>query len=828
MPAIKQAMERKHPLRCLGSKYLGPKQRGCFYFLHSCYSRGTSPFVLSFFTTQFDFLANLLYHYCNMSSLVIVESPTKAKTISKFLGKGFIVESSFGHVRDLPKGKMGVDIKGGTFEPNYVVPKERSAQVTKLKKLSKNKEVIFATDEDREGEAISWHLAQVLDIKPEDAKRIAFHEITKHAIDEALKNPRHIDLKLVDAQQARRVLDRLVGYELSPLLWKKVAKGLSAGRVQSVAVRLIVEREREIKKFVAEEYWSIEGIFSQISNNKYQITTQLHAIDDKKLDKLDLKTQAQVDAIVSDAKVQKYSVSNLESKETKRTPAPPFTTSTLQQAANQKCGYSAKQAMRLAQQLYEGIELGSEGSVGLITYMRTDSVNLSEKFLQETNDYVKITFGDKYTLPKFRAYKNTSKGAQEAHEAIRPTDPMRDPKGLEPYLDPQQFKLYSLIWRRAVATQMADARLNKTLVDIAGGKYLFRANGQTMLFDGWLKLYPESMKEEILPELKKDEALDCKELKPEQHFTEPPARYSDATLVKAMEEFGIGRPSTYAPTIATIEDRHYVERDDNKKLKPTDIAFVVIDLLVEHFPQIVDYQFTAQMEENLDEIAEGTKDWKPIIATFYEPFHANLMNKMDEISKKDATSAREIGVDPKDGKIIYARIGRFGPYVQKGEAKNAEGKTNEEKPQFASLKKGQSIDTITLEDALQLLSLPRSLGNDETGNEVTVSIGRFGPYVKIGKAFTSIRTDDPYTITLERALEVVKTTAESKGKTVLKEFAGSEIKIMNGRYGPYITDGKKNLSVPKDTAPESLELAQCEEMLKNAPEKKKRFFRKKK
>jgi len=763
-----------------------------------------------------------------MSSLVIVESPTKAKTISKFLGKGFIVESSFGHVRDLPASKMGVDIKGGTFEPDYVVPKERKEQAAKLKKLSKNKEVIFATDEDREGEAISWHLAQILDIKPEDAKRIVFHEITKSAIDEAIKNPRHIDLKLVDAQQARRVLDRLVGYELSPLLWKKVAKGLSAGRVQSVAVRLIVEREREIKKFISQEYWTIEGVFSQIADNKYQITTQLHAIDEKKIDKLDIKNKEQVDAIVTDASKQKYAVSNLESKETKRTPAPPFTTSTLQQAANQKCGYSAKQAMRLAQQLYEGIELGSEGSVGLITYMRTDSVNLSEKFLQETNDYVKNTFGDKYALPKFRAYKNTSKGAQEAHEAIRPTDPMRDPKSLENYLDPQQLKLYSLIWRRAVATQMADAHLNKTTVDISGGKYLFRANGQTMLFDGWLKLYPESLKEEILPELKKDEAMDCKELKPEQHFTEPPARYSDATLVKAMEEFGIGRPSTYAPTIATIEDRHYVERDDNKKLKPTDIAFIVIDLLVEHFPQIVDYQFTAQMEANLDEIAEGTKDWKPIIATFYEPFHANLMIKMEEISKKETTSAREIGVDPKDGKTIFARIGRFGPYVQKGEAKNAEGKTNEEKPQFASLKKTQSIDTITLEEALQLLSLPRSLGLDETSNEVTVSIGRFGPYVKIGKAFTSIKTDDPYTITLERALEVVKTTAENKGKTVLKEFAGSELKIMNGRYGPYITDGKKNLSVPKDMVPESLELAQCEEMLKNAPEKKKRFFRKKK
>ena len=768
-----------------------------------------------------------------MSSLVIVESPTKAKTISKFLGKGFIVESSFGHVRDLPAKKMGVDIKGGTFEPEYVVPRERSAQATKLKKLSKNKEVIFATDEDREGEAISWHLAQILDIEPEQAKRIVFHEITKHAIDEALKNPRNIDLKLVDAQQARRVLDRLVGYELSPLLWKKVAKGLSAGRVQSVAVRLIVEREREIKKFVSQEYWSITGLFSPTSYVLSPISAELHSINNKKLDKLDIKNKAQVDTIVADAQAQSYTITDIQSKETKRTPAPPFTTSTLQQAANQRFGYSAKQTMRLAQQLYEGIDVG-EGTVGLITYMRTDSVNLSTKFLTEASDYIKNNFGEKYSLPKFRFYKTASKDAQEAHEAIRPTDPSRDPKSIEKYLDPQQFKLYSLIWRRAVATQMSDARLNKTSVDISSidhspsSTYMFRANGQTMLFDGWLKLYPESLREEILPELKNGEQMDLKELKPEQHFTEPPARYSDATLVKAMEEFGIGRPSTYAPTIATIEDRHYVERDENKKLKPTDIAFVVNDLLVEHFPQIVDYEFTAKMEGDLDEIAEGKKDWKPIIATFYEPFHANLVSKMEEISKKATTSAREIGVDPKDGKIIFARVGRFGPYVQKGEAKGANGKTNEEKPQFASLKKTQSIDTITLEEALQLLSLPRSLGNDETGNEVTVGIGRFGPYVKIGKTFTSIRNDDPYTITLERALEIVKTTAESKGKTILKEFAGSEIKIMNGRYGPYVTDGKKNVTVPKDTVPESLELSQCEEMIKNAPEKKRRFTRRKK
>lgn len=758
-----------------------------------------------------------------MNKLVIVESPTKAKTIQKFLGDGFIVESSLGHVRDLPKSDMGIDIEGGTFEPKYVVPKLKAQHVKKLKDLAKkSQEIIFASDEDREGEAISWHLAQVLGIEPDQAKRIVFHEITKTAIEEALKNPRHIDQKLVDAQQTRRILDRLVGYELSPLLWKKVARGLSAGRVQSVAVRLVVEREREIQKFVPDEYWSLSGTFYSPEKVDQTFTADLHAIDNKKVNKLDLKNKEQMDSILADLKDKTFSVNKIEKKETKRTPPPPYTTSSLQQSANNVFGYSAKQTMRLAQQLYEGVEVGTEGLVGLITYMRTDSLNLSDKFISEANDYIKNTWGDKFSLPTPRRYKNTSKGAQEAHEAIRPTDPTRTPDSLENYLTPQQLKVYTIIWKRALATQMSAARLNKVAMDIVTDKYLFRANGQSMIFPGWLALYPNNVKEEMLPELKENDDINCKELKPEQHFTEPPARYSDATLVKTLEEYGIGRPSTYAPTIATIEDRKYVERDDNKKLKPTDIAFVVNDLLVEHFPQIVDYAFTAQMEENLDEIAEGTKDWQPIIATFYHPFHDLIEKKGDELTKENTLKMRELGIDPKTGKPIYARIGRFGAFVQLG------SKEDEEKPRFASLQKGQSVETITLDEALTLLTLPRILGQDEDGFDIKANIGRFGPYVQVEKKYYSIKDQDPYSITLEQALEVIRAGKEKEANKEVKTFPDSDIKILNGRYGVYITDGKKNAKIPKDKEPKDLTLAECEELIKAAPEKRRGVFRKKK
>ena len=749
-------------------------------------------------------------------TLVIVESPTKAKTISKFLGKDFVVESSFGHLRDLPKSKMGIDIEGGTFEPDYVTSKDRAKQVKKLKDLAKKADtIIFATDEDREGEAISWHLAYILKVDPAKAKRIVFHEITKHAIEEAIKNPRHIDQKLVDAQQARRVLDRLVGYELSPFLWKKVARGLSAGRVQSVAVRLTVERERERQAFTSDEYWTVEGTF----NKEHDFTGKLHSIDSKKLDKLEIGNEKQVNEIVKDLEGAEYKIHKIEKKETKRTPPAPFTTSTLQQQSSHKLGYSAKQTMRLAQQLYEGIKAGDEDATGLITYMRTDSVNLSEKFLNETNEFLKTSFGDKYILDKVRTFKNKSKNAQEAHEAIRPADPAKTPESLEAHLDPQQLKLYTLIWKRAVATQMTEARLNKTNFDITAKKYLFRATGQSMVFDGWLKLYPEQVKEEMLPDLKEGECVDCKEIKPEQHFTEPPARYSDATLVKAMEEHGIGRPSTYAPTISTIENRGYVERDDNKRLKPLDIAMVVTDLLVKHVSQIADYEFTAMMEDNLDQIAEGKEDWKPIISTFYHPFHENLEKKTEELTKEETVSMREIGTDPTTGKPIYSRIGRYGPFVQLG------SKDDEEKPKFASLAKGQSTETITMEEALKLLTLPKSVGADTEGNDITVDIGRFGPYVKVKSKYYSIKEKDPYEVELKDALQIIADKKQEEANKIIQQWEGSDIQVLNGRYGPYITNGTKNAKIPKDKKPEELTKEECEKLIEEAPEK--RYGRKK-
>lgn len=650
-----------------------------------------------------------------MKRLVIVESPTKAKTISKFLGRDFTVKSSFGHVRDLPKSKLGVDVEH-EFTPQYIVSRDKTKVVKELKDAAKKcDEVLFATDEDREGEAISYHLAHILDIDPSDAQRIVFHEITKSAILEALEHPRALDLRLVDAQQARRVLDRLVGYNLSPFLWRKVAKGLSAGRVQSVAVRLVVEREREIQNFKPEEYWTIEGLFAAEAK---EFTAALNSIKGKKLDKMELKNKKQVDVILKDLTNVTYGVAAVEEKKTKRYPAAPFTTSNLQQEANHQLGFSAKQTMRLAQQLYEGVELGSEGSVGLITYMRTDAVNLSEKFLTEAHDVIGSQFGKDYQLAEPRRFKNKNKSAQEAHEAIRPAEVGRTPESVEQYLDRQQFRLYDLIWRRAVATQMAPAELNSVSVDVeSNNHYVFRATGQTILFAGFLKLYPDKAKENILPKLAAGQAVECRELKPEQHFTEPPARYSDATLVKALEEYGIGRPSTYAPTIATIEERGYVERDDKKKLKPKEIALLVNDLLVEHFPQVVDYQFTAQMEENLDEIARGEKDWQPIIATFYHPFKDNLDKKDSELSKKELTEEKTDEVCEKCGQPMVIKLGRYGKFLACSgypECKNTKPFGQEEKEAAAQ---------VELSDEKC----------EQCGSSMQMKRGRFGPFLGCSK-----------------------------------------------------------------------------------------------
>ena len=595
-------------------------------------------------------------------NLVIVESPTKAKTITKFLGSDYKIESSFGHIRDLPKSKLGVDVDNN-FEPDYDIPTKAKKKAAELKKLAEKAEIIyFATDEDREGEAISWHLVNIFKTPEKKIKRIVFHEITEEAIKEALKNPRDIDMHLVDAQQARRVLDRLVGYKLSPLLWTKVARGLSAGRVQSVCVRLIVEKEREIEAFKEDEYWTIDSIFSEKGKKDIQFESKLHKIDNKILDKLEIKNKEQSDKILADLENATYSIAEVEKKEAKKKPLAPFTTSTLQQTAHNRLGYSAKQIMMFAQQLYEGIELGDKEAVGLITYMRTDSVNLADKFVKEAENYIKDKFGDKYTSG-VRKYKAKSKLAQEAHEAIRPTSASNDPESVKPYLDDRQFKLYQLIWQRAMASQMTEAIMDNTRIDIAADKtpYTFRSTGSVIKFEGFLKIYPTGTKENILPDIKEKDVLDLISITPEQHFTQPPARYSEATLVKVLEEYGIGRPSTYAPTISTIQDRNYVIKEE-KRLKPTDIGILVNDLLVKHFSKIVDYKFTAELEDDLDAIALGKKKWRPIIHEFWGPFKKNLDIKEKELDKKKITEEKSDEVCDKCGKEMVIKMGRFGKF----------------------------------------------------------------------------------------------------------------------------------------------------------------------
>lgn len=661
-----------------------------------------------------------------MSTLVIVESPAKAKTINKFLGKDFVVRSSFGHVRDLPKKELGVDVKND-FEPKYISDRTKSKVIKELKSaaVKAKKQVLFATDEDREGEAISWHLAHILDIDPKETQRIVFHEITKNAILDAIKNPRLLDMNLVDAQQTRRILDRLVGYELSPFLWRKVAKGLSAGRVQSVAVRLVVEREREIQNFKPQEYWSLEGLFAPATKTAESFPAKLHAINDKKLDKFAIANEEQAQEIFKQLEKASYAVKNLEQKTTTQNPLPPFTTSTLQQAANNRLGFSAKQTMRLAQQLYEGIELGSGGAHGLITYMRTDSVNLSDKFLGDAYELITKKFGEDYAVKGGRRFKAKSKNAQEAHEAVRPTEAENTPEKVKPYLTPQQFRLYNLIWNRAVASQMAPAKIDKVTLDLEDNskKYIFRATGQTVAFAGFLKVYSQKTQENILPVLKIGAAINCLELKPEQHFTEPPARYSDATLVKIMEEYGIGRPSTYAPTIATIELRGYVARDDNKRLFPKDIAFLVNDILVEHFPQIVDYKFTAQMEENLDEIARGEKSWRPVISGFYGPFKENLTKKDMELSKKNLTEEKTDEVCEKCGSPMVIKTGRYGKFLACSNyptCKNTKKIGNEDR------------DNNGRPDNEQVKELTAKFEGEvceKCGAPMAVKVGKYGPFL---------------------------------------------------------------------------------------------------
>jgi len=648
-------------------------------------------------------------------NLIIVESPTKAKTISKFLDKKYQVESSFGHIRDLPTKEMGIDITHD-FMPKYVIPTKARRVVTNLKSaVGKATEIILASDEDREGEAIAWHLAQALKLKEQNTKRIVFHEITKEAILKALNNPRQIDIDLVEAQQARRILDRLVGYELSPFLWKKVAKGLSAGRVQSVATRLIVEREREIQNFISEEYWTIcADLSGDIKENKF--TADLYKIKNKTFNKLSIKKEEAIELkkILRDCC---YAVDKIEKKQINKTPNAPFTTSTLQQSANRHLGFSAKQTMSVSQKLYEQ---------GYITYMRTDSLNLSPKFLKDANSWLADNLGSEYLLNNVRLFKNKSKNVQEAHEAIRPTEVVMTPELLTEKLDKNQIKLYRLIWQRAVASQMPPAHLAATAINIQAStnnqeKYLFRATGQILIFPGYLKIWPEKTKEQELPVLTEKQSLVLLNLRTDQHQTNPPSRYSDASLVKELEKHDIGRPSTYAPTIATIILRNYVERDEHKRLKPTEIALVVTDLLIKHFPQIVDYKFTAKMEENLDLIAAGKKKWQPVIGDFYSDFHNNLENKYQEINKNDIMpEEKSTEVCDKCGAHMIIKVGRFGKFLACSafpECRNIKNlndqKTNQEpNKELGELEKKYAEETC-----------------DKCGAPMKVKVGKYGPFL---------------------------------------------------------------------------------------------------
>ncbi len=596
-----------------------------------------------------------------MKNLIIVESPTKAKTIQRFVDKNFQVESSYGHVRDLPKSQLGVDTEHN-FEPKYIIPQKAKKLVTELKKLAeKANSVILATDQDREGEAISWHLMTALNLDPAKTSRITFHEITKSAIDKALANPGQINLNLVNSQQGRRILDRLVGYELSPLLWKKIARGLSAGRVQSVAVRLIAEREKEKDNFKPQEYWSIETELTK-EKLKNKFIARLAAKDDKLLNKLEIKNGAEAKSILADLKNAKYNVAKINKNEVKKNPPAPFTTSTLQQEAWRRFRFTARQTMMLAQQLYEGIEIPNEDLVGLITYMRTDSLNLSEDALGQTKNFIEKNFGAAYAQSAPRRYKTKDKSAQEAHEAIRPTDPSRIPQQLKNSLDKKQYQLYELIWQRFLASQLPEAKFDQTQVDIAARNYLFRANGSVLKFDGFLKIYPTASEVNPLPELREGENLTLINLNPAQHFTEPKARFSEASLIKTLEEYGIGRPSTYAPTLSTIQTRGYVEKEGGY-LKPTEVGKIVNDLLVEHFPKIVDLGFTAYMEAGLDKIAEGVP-YQKILSEFYWPFHENVVKKEKELEKYELAKPMVTNeVCEKCGKPMVIKFGRFGKFL---------------------------------------------------------------------------------------------------------------------------------------------------------------------
>ena len=757
-------------------------------------------------------------------NLLIVESPAKAKTINKYLGKDFTVLASYGHVRDLVPKEGAVDT-GRDFAMRYETIDKNQKHVEAIAKAAKSAESLYlATDPDREGEAISWHIAEILRerglLKDRALHRVVFTEITPRAIKEAVAHPRPIAIDLVNAQQARRALDYLVGFNLSPVLWRKVQTGLSAGRVQSPALRMIVEREEAIEAFNPREYWSMDADMAHASQ---PFSARLVKLDGHKFEQFtitDGKTAEAARERLLKAAGDALHVTDVTSKERKRRPAPPFITSTLQQEAARKLGFTTSRTMRVAQKLYEGFEIGEEGTVGLISYMRTDSTHISDEALVELRDVIARDFGTGALPDKPNVYKTKSKNAQEAHEAIRPTSALRTPSAVAKYLSDDERRLYELVWKRAVASQMVPATMNTVTVELACGQaHAFRATGTTIIDPGFLAVYEEGKDTEPsesddegrkLPLMKPGENVPLGMIRTAQHFTEPPPRFSEASLVKALEEYGIGRPSTYAAIIQTLLFRKYVELD-SRRFRPTDVGRAVSNFLSSHFTQYVDYDFTAKLEDELDAVSRGEEDWVPLMQRFWEPFKALVDDKTESVDRNDATGARDLGVDPKSGKPVSVRLGRYGAFAQIGR------KEDEDKPKFASLRPGQSMHTIGLDDALQLFLLPRTLGED-AGEPLSVAVGRFGPFAKRGATYASLgKDDDPYTINFDRALAIVRERELFLANRLIKKFDGSPIEILNGRYGPYLTDGEKNGKIPKDREPASLTLAECEEIIANAP-----------
>ena len=768
-------------------------------------------------------------------NLVIVESPAKAKTIEKYLGKDFEVLASYGHVRDLVPKEGAVDTENGFTMKYQIIERNEKHVRAIIKALRKADALYLATDPDREGEAISWHLVELLKEKGElvnkSVHRVVFHEITKHAVQDAVANPRDISSDLVGAQQARRALDYLVGFNLSPLLWKKVQPGLSAGRVQSPALRMIVERELEIEAFKAREYWTIEA---DVSKNEQPFLSRLTSYRGDKVEQFSFEneeTAREVEKTVRAAAAGELKTLAVTKRQRRRNPTAPFTTSTLQQEASRKLGFNTQRTMRVAQKLYEGIELDGEGAVGLITYMRTDSVTLASVAVDEIRELIAERYGKENVPDEPQQFKTKSKNAQEAHEAVRPTSVRHTPDSVKTALDTDQLKLYTLIWKRTMACQMIPAVFDTVAIDLAAGPeddgHRFRANGSILVVPGFMAVYQEGKDDNkdddgdrLLPDISEGDIIKLDELRPEQHFTDPPPRFTEASLVKTLEEYGIGRPSTYANIIMTLKNREYVEMDA-KRFIPTDIGRIVIGFLTEHFKQYVDYDFTARLEDDLDAVSLGEKDWVPLLESFWKPFHALCVEKESSVSREQVAQSRELGIDPKSGKPVTVRMGRYGPFVQIG------SKDDEEKPKFAGLRPGQKMNDVTLEEAFELFKLPRKLGETADGLSVSASIGRFGPYVRYGDKYVSIKEDDPYTIELPRALELIELKRIEDANRLILDFEEQGIQVLNGRYGPYITDKAKNARVPKDREPKTLTLEECVELLAAAPLRGRRGKKKK-